>query len=156
MKLRKVPRFTFWIGGLAAIAIALPLTSYALLFLARRLHIADPDATLERIVILSAVFAGFPTLLAGGGVARLVAHRVAEGAQVRTGLWKGMITMGAAGVGAMTLTAVAVGGLPEKPARWAPMFGAGLLVGLVTGLLISVLAALRAKRHAFAHRAEIP
>src|SRR5215470_5143980 len=60
MKPRKIPRGTFWIGGLAALALGLPLTTLALAFLAERLHIGRPDATQAQIGTMAAIFAGLP------------------------------------------------------------------------------------------------
>src|SRR5262249_46548459 len=108
MKPRKIPRGTFWIGGLAALALGLPLTTLALAFLAERLHIGRPDATQAQIGLMAAIFAGLPAFLTGGGVARLVAHRLAESPAPR--VWRGLVlavlAMALGGIGIMVLAAV--------------------------------------------------
>jgi hypothetical protein len=149
MKPRKIPRGTFWIGGLAALALGLPLTTLALAFLAERLHIGRPDATQAQIGLMAAIFAGLPAFLTGGGVARLVAHRLAESPEPRAwrGLVLGVIAMALGGIGIMVLAAVPLGGLPEKSARWWPLGAAGAAVGAVVGLAIGVLVSGRTLRH---------
>jgi hypothetical protein len=149
MKARKIPRGTFWIGGLAGVALGLPLTTLALSFLAERMHVGRPDATEAQIATLAAAFAGLPAFLTGGGVARLVAHRLAE--SPAPSAWRGLATGAAAmalgGVGLMILVAVPLGGLPEKAASWWPLGAAGAAVGAVVGLAIAVLVGGRTLRH---------
>lgn len=149
MKLRKIPRGTFWIGGLSAVAVCLPLTALALLAVAQRLHVGAADATEWQAVTFAAIFAGLPTFLCGGGVARLVAHRLAESSapSARRGLILAAIAMGVGGVGTAILTAVPLGGLPEKPAAWWPIAVAGLAAGAATGLAIGLLIGGRTLRH---------
>lgn len=149
MKLRKIPRGTFWIGGLSAVAVCLPLTALALLAVAQRLHVGAADSTEWHALTFAAIFAGLPTFLCGGGVARLVAHRLAESSapSPRRGLVLGAIAMGLGGVGTAILTAVPLGGLPEKPATWWPIAVAGLVAGGATGLAIGLLVGARTLRH---------
>jgi hypothetical protein len=149
VKLRKIPRGTFWIGGLAAVAACLPLTTLALLAVAQRLHVGAADASEAQVVTFAAIFAGLPTFLCGGGVARLVAHRLAESTapSARRGLVLAAIAMGIGGVGTAILTAVPLGGLPEKPAAWWPIALAGLIAGGATGLAIGLLVGGRTLRH---------
>ncbi len=149
MKLRKIPRGTFWIGGLAAVAVCLPLTALGLLAVAQRLHVGAADATEWQAFTFAAIFAGIPTFLVGGGVARLVAHRLAESEapSARRALVVGAIAMGIGGVGTAILTAVPLGGLPEKPAGWWPIAVAGLVAGVATGLAIGFLVGARTLRH---------
>jgi len=149
MKLRKIPRGTFWIGGLAAVALCLPLTTLALEAVARNLHVGPIDSTEAQLLTFAAIFAGFPTFLTGGGVARLVAHRLAETETPRAGrgLLVAAVAMGIGGVATALLTALPLGGLPEKPARWWPVLAAGLIAGIATGLAIGLLVAGRTIRY---------
>jgi len=149
MKPRKIPRGTFWIGGLAALALGLPLTTLALSLLAERMHIGRADATELQIGLLALIFAGLPAFLTGGGVARLVAHRTVESPAptARRAIALGTAAMALGGIGIMVLVAVPLGGLPERSVRWWPLAAAGIGVGAVTGLAIGVLAGGRALRH---------
>jgi hypothetical protein len=148
MKVRKIARGTFWIGALVTVALGLPLTAIALRALARRAGIGDPEAGLEHILALAAVFAGFPSWLAGGGVARLVAHRMTEReVSVRRSLIPGCAAMTAVGMGMAVLTAVPLGGMPERPLRWLPVFLVGAVVGAVVGVAVGILVAMRQRRH---------
>jgi hypothetical protein len=149
MKLRKIPRGTFWLGGLAAVALAVPLLSLGIFGLTQRLHWGPLVAPLDEIFWISLIFSGVPAFLVGGGVARTVAHRIAERDDMTLGkaLGLGSITMGVGGIGLAILCAVALGALPADPRVWAPIGGVGLLAGGLTGLALSVLAALRQRRH---------
>ena len=149
MKLRKIPRGTFGLGGLAAAALYLPLITLALQALARLAHVGAAGATDAQILLYAAIFAGIPIFLTGGGVARLVAHRLAEShvPSLARGLIAGVLAMGIAGAGLALLAAVPLGGLPEKPERWWPIFAAGVAAGAVTGLAIGLLVASRTLRH---------
>jgi hypothetical protein len=149
MKLRKIPRGTFGLGGLAAAALCLPLTTLALQALARSAQLGAAAATDAQVLLSAAIFAGIPTFLTGGGVARLVAHRLVEShaPSLAKGLLTGVLAMGIAGAGLTLLAAVPLGGLPEKPARWWPIFAAGVAVGAVTGLAVGLLVAGRTLRH---------
>ncbi len=149
MKPRKVPRGTFWIGALSGVALGLPLTTVALGLVADRLHIGRSDVTQAQIGVLALIFAGVPAFLTGGGVARLVAHRLAESTAPTAGraLVLGAVAMALGGIGLVVLVAVPLGGLPERAARWWPLAAAGVVVGAVTGLAIGVLVGGRALRH---------
>lgn len=143
MKVRKIPRGTFFIGGLACVALCLPLTTLAMQLLGRRFGLLRADAS---IPLLALVFAGLPAFLTGGGVARLVAHRLAE--EPSGHAWTtAAAPMAIAGVGLLLLTAVPTGGLPEKPAQWWPLGVAGLLAGFVTGVAIALLVGPRTLRY---------
>jgi hypothetical protein len=153
MKVRKIPRGTFWIGGLSAVALGLPLTTLALHVLAGRVLIGRTEVLEVQIGILALIFAGLPAFLTGGGVARLVAHRLAERDPLGGGrlvpvraLAVGAAAMALCGVGLMLLTVVPLGGLPERPVKWWPLGAAGIGIGIVTGLAIAVLVGARTQR----------
>lgn len=147
-KVRKIPRFTFLMGGAAALAVGVPLLAAALAILARTAGVGDPATGLERLTRLAYVFAGFPAFLSGGGAARLAAHRAAESGAVgwRLPLVAGAASMGLAGAALAYLVAVPAGGMPEEPVRWIGAGVAGLLAGALTGLGIGALVALRQRR----------
>jgi hypothetical protein len=149
MKPRKIPRGTFWIGGLAALALGLPLTTLTLVILAAHHHIGRHDVPEDQVALMAAIFAGLPGFITGGGVARLVAHRLVESAAPSTGraVALGAAAMALGGIGMVVLTAVPLGGLPEQSVAWWPLGAAGAAVGAITGAAIGVLAGGRALRH---------
>src|SRR5215831_6661297 len=152
MKARTIPRGTFSLGGLLATALSLPLTTLALRAVARRMHIGAADASESDVLVFAAIFAGLPTFLSGGGAARLVAHRLVEhpAPTLLRGTIIGAVALGIAGPGLALLAAVPLGGLPERPATWWPIFAAGAGVGAITGTAIGFLSATRALRHRLA------
>ncbi|MSP16070.1 MAG: hypothetical protein EXR73_05560 [Myxococcales bacterium] len=146
---RKVPRATFLLGALIGLA-APPLVGVALLLLARTVGIGDAASTAERNAHFALLFAGLPALLSGGGVARLVAHRLAERAgppRLRTALALGVSAMALASIGLAILTAVPLGELPEEPLGFAPIAAAGLVAGMLPGATIGLITLLRQRRH---------
>lgn len=140
---RAVSRATFWIGGLAAAALAPALVSAALGVLARRGSLGDPLTGADTRLFVAAGFAGLPAFVTGGGVARLVAYRRHE-AQGEGRLWRDLLlgagAMGLAGIGLAILTAIPLGHLPDAPLSWAPLLLVGLAGGLPTGAAIAALA----------------
>jgi len=147
MKARKIPRGTFLLGGVTAVCVTLPLLDYALFGLAQHFAIGSAEP-LEKIAMISLLFAGVPTLFAGGGVARLVAHRLAEhDVRLGRGIKIGAFAMAFTGLAAAILTTVPLG-LPEHRSRWAPLWAAGVLPGVIAGIMIGVLVTMRQKRHA--------
>jgi hypothetical protein len=152
MKLRKIPRGTFWVGGLAAVALAEPLLAVGIYGLTQRLHFGPRAVSLDEIFWISLIFSGIPAWLVGGGVARVVAHRSVERSDMTLGkaLALGAVTLGVGGIGLAVLAAVPLGVLPDDPRQWAPIGAVGALAGALTGLAVTVLVALRQRRHAAA------
>jgi hypothetical protein len=109
-------------------------------------------ASLDRVLELTLWFAAIPALLSGGGVARLAAHRAADHADtdgqpsLRHAVLAAASSMAAAGLGLGLLVAVPLGGLPEQPLSWLPMFATSLVAGAVTGAAIGVLVGARGRR----------
>src|SRR5215470_12422614 len=103
MEVRKIPRGTFALGGACAVALALPLLALALEAVGHAFHLGPADASRARLLTFAAIFAGLPMFLTGGGVARLVAHRLAENPAPRAAraLATGAAAMGLGGVGIM-------------------------------------------------------
>jgi uncharacterized membrane protein YbhN (UPF0104 family) len=148
MKLRKIPRGTFLLGGLGAVALSVPLLSIGIYTLTQELGWGPKVASLDDIFWISLIFSGFPALVVGGGVARLVAHRCAEqDLSLPRALILGALTLGLGGIGLALVTALPLGALPEDPRHWSPLGGVGLLAGALTGLALSILVALRGRRH---------
>jgi O-antigen/teichoic acid export membrane protein len=149
MKLRKIPRGTFWLGALAGVALGVPLITLLLHAVTEGLGWGPLRTSLEEILWISLAFAGIPALISGGGVARFVAHRMAERGNLdsRRALVTGAATMAVAGVGLTLLAAVPLGAMPDEPRTWAPLGAIGLLAGGVTGVALGALVALRQRRH---------
>ena len=156
MKLRKIPRGTFWIGGLASLALGVPLLALGIHAVSDPFGLARRPVPLDQTFWISLAFAGVPALISGGGVARLVAHRLAEHPNlgVQNALWRGGGAMAAAGIGLAILAGVPLGTLTENPVTWIPVCLAGLFAGALTGVAVSLLAALRQRR--FAPPAQTP
>jgi hypothetical protein len=148
MKLRKVPRGTFWIGGLASLAMGVPLLALGIHAVSSTLGLGRSPAPLDRTFWISLAFAGVPAFIAGGGVARLVAHRLAENPHlgVQNALWRGGWAMAVAGAGLAILAGVPLGTLTENLVTWVPVGIAGLASGALTGVAVSLLTALRQRR----------
>lgn len=150
MKIRKIPRGTFWVGGLAAVALAVPLTTLAVHGLIRELAWGGRDVPLDRIFMTSLAFVGFPAFVTGGGVARLAAHRLAERPEIGVAgaVRRGVLAMAVAGIGLALLGVVPLGILPDRPREWWPVAVVGLVLGVTCGLAVAVLAAMRQRRRA--------
>lgn len=146
---RAVSRATFWLGGLAAVALAPALVAAALGLLARRGGFGDPLTGADTRLFVAAGFAGLPAFVTGGGVARLIAYRRHE-AQADARFWRdlalGAGAMGIAGIALAVLTAVPLGNLPDEPRRWAPLILVGFAIGVPTGLAIAALTSIRQAR----------
>jgi uncharacterized membrane protein YbhN (UPF0104 family) len=149
MKLRKIPRGTFLVGGLSAVGLAVPLLTAGLYGLTARLGWGARQPSIEEIFIITLAFAGVPALLTGGGVARLVAHRMAEQSELTVGraMRRGAVAFAVAGIALAVLAAVPLAVLPERPQRWVPLALLGLAAGAVTGAATAVLVGLRQRRH---------
>jgi hypothetical protein len=149
MEVRKIPRGTFLAGALASVALVPPLLALALEAVAHTFHVGPGETPRARILVFAAAFAGLPIFVTGGGVARLVAHRLVESASARavSGVVLAAIAMGIAGIGAALLTVVPLGDLPDKPVEWWPLLLAGLVSGVVAGIAVGILVGGRTLRH---------
>jgi hypothetical protein len=149
MRLRKIPRGTFLVGGLAAVALASSVLSAGIYGLTTRLGWGLRQPDLREILVITLVFSGIPALLTGGGVARFVAHRMAESnaPTMAKAMARGAATFAVAGVGLALLAAMPLGVLPMRVAGWWPLGVVGLVAGAVTGAGMTVLVALRQRRH---------
>lgn len=149
MKPRKIPRGTFVVGGLAAVALATPVLSAGIYGLTSHLGWGIRRPGLEEILVIALIFSGLPALFTGGGVARFVAHRMAESnaPTLRTAMLRGAATFAVAGVGLALLTAMPLGVLPMRVQTWWPLGLLGLVAGAITGAALTVLVALRQRRH---------
>lgn len=137
----KIPRGTFWIGAFCGLTLGVPLLTLAI-------APGERGVPLEAVLFHAAVFAGLPALVTSGGVARLVAARLAERDRpptVRAALAVGAPVMTLAGVGLGVLVLVPLG--PPAPATWGPMLAGSAAAGLATGAAVAVLVGVRQGRH---------
>lgn len=158
MKLRKIPRGTFLVGGLAAVALATPVLSAGIYGLTAKLGWGMRQPGLEEILVITLLFSGIPALFTGGGVARFVAHRMAESnaPTLAAAMARGAATFAVAGVGLALLAAMPLSILPMFVKHWWPLGIVGLLAGAVTGAGMTVLVALRQRRHRQSESTEVP
>ena len=95
---------------------------------------------LRDVLALAAVFAGLPSILVSGGIARGVARRRLEGASAPAVWTAGVLATAVAGVGLTLLVAVPARALPFSPADWWTVLVAGLVAGSLTGALVTAVA----------------
>lgn len=133
-------------------AIEIPLLALAVWVLAR-LGVGDPDAELMRIFRLTAVFAGVAALLTAGGIGRLAAFAVVEGAAApantapgddlgrrrRRAIFRAARAHAAASAGLVLIAAIPHGHLPEAPEGWLAFPAAGLVSGALAGAIIGLV-----------------
>ena len=127
-------------------AIEIPLLALTVWVLAR-LDVGNPDAELMRIFRLTAVFAGVAALLTAGGIGRLAAYAVFEGAAAgddlgrrrRRAIFRAARAHAAASAGLVIIAAVPHGHLPAAPAGWLAFPAAGLVSGAIAGAIIGLV-----------------
>lgn len=128
------PRWGFFKGLLTGAVIEVPLLA-ATVWLLARMGIGNPDASLMRLVRLTAVFAGIAAVLTAAGVGRLAANASIDGGR-RRAIIVAARAHAAASIGLLIIAAVPHGQLPESHAGWLVYPLAGLVVGALTGALI--------------------
>jgi hypothetical protein len=140
----RIPRATPWIGAAVGVGVLLPLAC-ASVYLASALRLrTSPE--FERVVVLALVFAGFPALLSGWGIARLAAHRALEVPVyrvLRTAVAHASAAALVAGAGLAVLVAVPLGGVEETASAWALCALLGGLCALPGGVALGWWAARR-------------
>jgi hypothetical protein len=148
VKVRKVPRGTFWLGGLAAAALQIPLLAMGIYALTQHLGWGAWRGPLDHIFIVSLVFAGVPAFFTGGGVARLCAHRLAERPEIGVpgAVQRGTTAMAVAGIALALLCVVPLGVLPDHPRSWWPVALLGGATGAIGGAAVAFLASMRQRR----------
>ncbi len=140
-----IPSGTFWIGASCGLLLGVPLLTLAI---AAGQHGVPVDVVLSH----AAIFAGFPAAITTGGVARLIAARLAEGDRPPTvgrALAVGVPVMTVAGGGLGVLVLIPLG--PPAPSGWGPMLAASAAAGLATGAAVAVLVGMRQRRHTRNH-----
>jgi hypothetical protein len=112
-----------------------------------RLEVGDPDAEPMRIFRLTAVFAGIAALLTAGGIGRLAAYAVFEGAAAgddlgrrrRRAILRAARAHAAASAGLVVIAAIPHGHLPQEPVGWLAFPAAGLVSGAIAGAIIGLV-----------------
>ena len=141
MQQRKIPKGTFWIGAFCGAVLGIPL-------LTLMLSVFEPRVSLSIIFFHAAGFAGVPALVTTGGVARWIAHRLADGDRppsVGLALRISAPALAVAGAGWAILVLIPLG--PPVPLSWGPAIVGGAAAGIVTAAAMTVLVGVRQKRH---------
>jgi hypothetical protein len=136
-----IPSGTFWIGAFCGLLLGVPLLTLAI-------AAGERGVALDTILSHAAIFAGFPALITTGGVARLIAARLAQRDRPPTigaALAIGLPVMALAGAGLGMLVLVPLG--PPTPGTWGPMLAGAAAAGLATGAALAVLVGVRQRRH---------
>lgn len=133
------PPFAFFKGALVGALIVVPavaVTAFAL----SRLGFGDRWAPLIKFLRMAVLFAGLPTVFSSGGVGRLAARAAVDvrGGGVRRAMRRAAWTEAAVGAGAVLLTAIPMGRLPDDPHGWVALAVGGALAGACCGVIIGV------------------
>jgi hypothetical protein len=136
MSLHK-PRWGFWKGMLAGVAIEVPALTAAVWVLAW-LGIGNPDVPVMRIMRLTTVFAGVAALFTAGGVGRLAAYASIDGGR-RRAVFVAARAHAVASAGLVLIAAIPHGQLPGRSLAWLALPAGGAVVGAACGALIGLV-----------------
>lgn len=134
------PWFSFWLGGLTALVVGLPLSFLA----AHLLRPRGPDhESMRTAMLVTGALCTLPLLFVGGGVARWVS----DGLHLR----RRHLLLKAAGqlAGAGALLGLIVGvafGVPEHPLAWLPRILLGAAAAAPAGLCVALVTQWRVQR----------
>jgi hypothetical protein len=131
------PRWGFWKGLVAGVAIEVPALTAAVWGLAQ-LGIGNPEVPVMRILRLTAVFAGVAAVFTAGGIGRLAAYASIDGGRRRATLVAAR-AHAAASAGLVLLAAIPHGQLPGRSLAWLAFPAAGVVVGAACGALIGLV-----------------
>jgi hypothetical protein len=131
------PRWGFWKGMLAGVAIEVPALTAAVWVLAQ-LGIGNPDVPVMRIMRLTTVFAGVAAIFTAGGIGRLAAYASIDGGR-RRAVFVAARAHAVASAGLVVIAAIPHGQLPGHPAAWLAFPAGGAVVGAACGALIGLV-----------------
>jgi len=131
------PRWGFWKGMLAGVAIEVPALTGAVWVLAQ-LGIGNPEVSVMRIMRLTTVFAGVAALFTAGGIGRLAAYASIDGGR-RRAVFVAARAHAVASAGLVLIAAIPHGQLPGHSLAWLAFPVGGAVVGVACGALIGLV-----------------
>ena len=134
------PRWGFWKGMLAGVAIEIPALTGAVWALAQ-LGIGNAEVPVMRIMRLTTVFAGVAAIFTAGGVGRLAAYASSErsGGGRRRAVFVAARAHAVASAGLVLIAALPHGQLPDRSLVWLAFPAAGAVVGAACGAVIGLV-----------------
>jgi hypothetical protein len=131
------PRWGFWKGLVAGVAIEVPALTAAVWALAE-LGIGNPDVPIMRVLRLTAVFAGVAAIFTAGGIGRLAAYASIDGGRKRA-MVVAARAHAAASAGLVLIAAIPHGQLPGYSLAWLGFPAAGAVIGAACGVVIGLV-----------------
>jgi len=131
------PRWGFWKGLLAGVAVEVPALSAAVWVLAQ-LGIGNPEVPVMRIMRLTSVFTGVAAIFTAGGIGRLAAYASIDGGR-RRAVFVAARAHAVASAGLVLIAALPHGQLPGHSLAWLAFPAGGAVVGAACGALIGVV-----------------
>jgi hypothetical protein len=131
------PRWGFWKGMLAGVAVEVPALTAAVWVLAQ-LGIGNAEVSVMRIMRLTTVFTGVAALFTAGGIGRLAAYASIDGGR-RRAVFVGARAHAVASAGLVLIAALPHGQLPGHSLAWLAFPAGGAVVGAACGALIGVV-----------------
>ena len=131
------PRWGFWKGMLAGVAIEVPALTAAVWVLAQ-LGIGNAEVPVMRIMRLTTVFAGVAALFTAGGIGRLAAYASIDGGR-RRAVFVAARAHAVASAGLVLIAAIPHGQLPGHSLAWLAFPVGGAVVGVACGALIGLV-----------------
>jgi len=131
------PRWGFWKGLVAGVAIEVPALTASVWGLGQ-IGIGNPDVPVMRILRLTTVFAGVAAVFTAGGIGRLAAYASIDGGRRRATLVAAR-AHAAASAGLVLIAAIPHGQLPGRSLLWLAFPAAGMVVGAACGAVIGLV-----------------
>lgn len=131
------PRWGFWKGMLAGVAIEVPALTGAVWALAQ-LGIGNSEVPVMRIMRLTTVFAGVAAIFTAGGIGRLSAYASIDGGR-RRAVFVAARAHAVASAGLVLIAAIPLGHLPGHSLAWLALPAGGAVAGAACGALIGLV-----------------
>lgn len=131
------PRWGFWKGMLAGVAVEVPALTAAVWVLAQ-LGIGNAEVPVMRIMRLTTVFTGVAAIFTAGGIGRLAAYASIDGGR-RRAVVVAARAHALASAGLVVIAAIPHGQLPGHSLAWLAFPAGGAVVGAGCGALIGLV-----------------
>jgi hypothetical protein len=131
------PRWGFWKGMLAGVAVEVPALTAAVWVLAQ-LGIGNAEVSVMRIMRLTTVFTGVAAIFTAGGIGRLAAYASIDGGR-RRAVFVAARAHAVASAGLVLIAAIPHGQLPGHSLAWLAFPVGGAVVGVACGALIGLV-----------------